>query len=1240
MMLASQSSRTLAFFCLLLVCGLAAEGTPNLVPLQPSGWSDAIVVAAIPGTTTDSLVLSPSDPLHLDWAVFNTGTTATGTRFHTSLFVDGVFRDSWFTDPPVAPGTGTGITDYMLGTLPAGRHTIAIITDSTGAIFESNESDNQFTKTVTVGSQNLAPHQPAGWSDEIVVSTVLGTNSDAATIAPGQPLFIDWAVRNSGTTSTIKRFHTSLFVDGSLVHTWFTDPPLDAGFHTFVADHQIAGLTAGSHTIAIITDSQGAIFESNESDNQYTKTINVTVSGVPDIRITPVEISFDDAVSSERPLVAEEGVGIAPEAVELLLAKAEEQGTVRVVVRLALPPAVAAADADSPEERTRLRAVQDAVVREAGIPFHRVSRFRFIPYIALEVDPETLERLVRLPAVRGVYEDRLSAPVLTNSNAVIGSATAWAAGFTGAGQVIAVLDTGVDKTHPYFSTGANKVVSEACFSSTFQGAVSSVCPGGVAESTAAGSGRNCLTTISGCDHGTHVAGIVAGNDGNGPNFGVARDANILAIQVFSRIDDTAECTRFGHPTPCSLTFDTDQLKGLERVFELRNTFSIAAVNMSLGGGQFAAPCDTEPGNPALKDVIDRLRAAGIATVIAAGNAGFRNAMGSPGCISTAISVGATDNQDNIAGLSNVTNFLSLVAPGIEITSSVPGGQTAVFSGTSMAAPHVAGAWAVLKQARPGAGVSEILELLRSTGKIVNDQRPNGTVTGLRRIDLAAAIAAGAGRIFTIHNDGTATLFVTSIAAETAAPWLSWSPAPPFNIAPGSSRQVTVTVDELDVPPGQTTTRLLVSSNDSDESPYPNGVFVIAGEALPIVTIVASDSSATEAGPSTGRFTVSRTGSTASFLTVSYNSTGTATSGADYDALPGSVTIPAGASSVNFTVTPVDDALFEQNETVVTTLTASAAYAVGSPSSATVTITSDDPQPQVTVAATDANAAEAGPNPGRFTVTRTGSTAASLAVTYVLGGTATNGSDYTTLSGNITIAAAQSSANVVVTPLADSVAEGTETVSLTVVATAQYAVGSPSSAMVNIADALLPPANVVATATGPAQVAISWSPVTGAASYRVYRSTNGTSYSLVGSPAGAVFNDTSVSAGTAYLYKVRAFGTSETGDSNTDLATTVLFADPMVVARSTPIKDVHLTQLLTAINAVRAMAGLAPATFSASAPANGVIVRRSHMAALRSAVDAARAALGLPTPPYTDATITIGVTRIKAVHVEELRGRVR
>ena len=106
--------------------------------------------------------------------------------------------------------------------------------------------------------------------------------------------------------------------------------------------------------------------------------------------------------------------------------------------------------------------------------------------------------------------------------------------------------------------------------------------------------------------------------------------------------------------------------------------------------------------------------------------------------------------------------------------------------------------------------------------------------------------------------------------------------------------------------------------------------------LPIATISATDPTATEAGPTTGQFTVSRTGGTTAALTVHFTVSGTAISGVDYIDIGTSVTIPAGAASATVTVTPVDDAAAEGDQTAIVTLRADAGYWLGTPN-ATVTI---------------------------------------------------------------------------------------------------------------------------------------------------------------------------------------------------------------------------------------------------------------------------------------------------------------
>ena len=158
--------------------------------------------------------------------------------------------------------------------------------------------------------------------------------------------------------------------------------------------------------------------------------------------------------------------------------------------------------------------------------------------------------------------------------------------------------------------------------------------------------------------------------------------------------------------------------------------------MSLGGGRFYSNCDSV--DPDTKIVIDLLRAANIATVVASGNERFTNSLASPACISTAVSVGATlDTANIVASYSNSASFLSLLAPGSGITSAVPGTSYGRWNGTSMATPHVTGAWAIAKQKAPTASVTTVLNAFKSTGVSVVDSR-NGIANPRIAVDLAIA----------------------------------------------------------------------------------------------------------------------------------------------------------------------------------------------------------------------------------------------------------------------------------------------------------------------------------------------------------------------------------------------------------------------------------------------------------------------------------------------------------------------
>src|SRR5690625_1672650 len=442
---------------------------------------------------------------------------------------------------------------------------------------------------------------------------------------------------------------------------------------------------------------------------------------------------------------------LQPRTLNELFQAARDDGHVNVIVTLDLGTAFQSegllSTAAVDQQRALIAQTRKELMTElTGTESTIYREYKTVAMVAIKVDEAGLKALMSSSRVSRINDDALNFPSLQDSTGIIGADSAWAQGYDGTGQAVVIVDTGIDGNHEFFKDANNnsRIVAEACFSNqNGTGDYTSLCPDGSGEQTGPGAADATIPACEGgdlCDHGSHVAGIAAGYS-SGARKGVAPNADIIAIQVFSRIDDFFTCLLgAGTLPPCTTATDSDLIAALDYVNdELRPNHDVASVNMSLGGASQSTHCDDDNTKPS----IDNLRSAGIATAIATGNSGQTGEISSPACVSTSIAVGSTDKQDNVSSFSDVADIMDLFAPGSSISSSVPGGY-GIGSGTSMATPHVAGAWAVMKQAFPNASVDDILTAFKSTGIDITDQRSGGTVTKPRiQVDSALGMLGNA-----------------------------------------------------------------------------------------------------------------------------------------------------------------------------------------------------------------------------------------------------------------------------------------------------------------------------------------------------------------------------------------------------------------------------------------------------------------------------------------------------------------
>jgi subtilisin family serine protease len=329
---------------------------------------------------------------------------------------------------------------------------------------------------------------------------------------------------------------------------------------------------------------------------------------------------------------------------------------------------------------------------------------------------------------------------LSKSIPFISANKAHQSNFKGQGTHIVVIDSGVDKTNPFIG---NKVVLEACFAPT--------CPNGTTEMIGSGAAKPVHW------HGTHVAGIVAGS--NASMTGVAPEAKIIAVNIFDSLGST---------------YDSNIVRALSWVDSISSQYNIAAVNMSLGTNMvFRSSCNSYI--PDLTSIISKLKSKNIATVVSAGNS-YSYGMSSPACITDTVSVAATLADKNVVtDFSNIHEDTDFSAPGYMILSSSLGDTFRTASGTSMAAPHVAGAYAVY---RSKFGIKSVDDVTRDFQNSSVPAIDNYTRINSKRIDFSYLFGTDQPPVTTTTTTTTVPSPTTTTTIPRPTTTTTVAPKPP------------------------------------------------------------------------------------------------------------------------------------------------------------------------------------------------------------------------------------------------------------------------------------------------------------------------------------------------------------------------------------------------------------------------------------------------------------------------------
>ncbi|MBK7046614.1 MAG: S8 family serine peptidase [bacterium] len=723
---------------------------------------------------------------------------------------------------------------------------------------------------------NLAAFTPSGWDSSLVVNMIAGQRVDGFTAA-GDTNRVSFAFLNDGLRDITGNFHIDLEVDGNPVASWELSGGLPAGTYVPLEDFALLG-PRGTHAIAVRLDPDGLVAEDNESDNAFSRSYSF-IDGDPVLRFRPTGLvsiinpylKRADALELVKspPLRREAWLDPVDDRLREAAAKAagDELLPVMIVPAERVDPtglgealkdaapstrreAIALAARNQTEQN--LAALQPTLTALAKSGQAGTPRALWLSgTIAVELAPGAVAALSGDPRIARLWLDDMPsrtfgepAAAATDGTTTTGEAAAdkalawhltaigadqaWATGNTGAGVLVGHLDSGIAYDHPDIT--AHMWDGGAAFPHHGWDAVDN--------------DNDPYDGDASWHHGSHTAGLIAGDGASGTKTGAAPGARLMALRVVpGYLADLVEGMQFGldhgvqmFSMSAGWSQATVDVRGANRynaeMLLAVDVPWVAAAGNGSATGHYALPTDiASPGDcpsPWYAPNGGRTAMITVGGLTSAGTVESTSSYG-PTAWNLANPLGSTDYHDYPypPGLMKP----DLAAPGNNVTSLAGASGYVSYTGTSMACPQVAGAVAILLGASPGLTPAQVAEALETTATDITAAPATAgrdRFSGAGRINIPAALAGvetGTSLEFTIQNAGNLPLVFSGM--WEGANWVD-SDQPPAFLDPGATARLTARLDPAGLLEGVHNTTISFASN-APGSPHQLGVQLIYGD---------------------------------------------------------------------------------------------------------------------------------------------------------------------------------------------------------------------------------------------------------------------------------------------------------------------------------------------------------------------------------------------------------------------------